>query len=110
MQLAVLLLYTCAFCSADKLLLTTPQAQAGDKVWDTMDSSCIPENSDVTRGDSMVWFSFGSSGFNYTLQKDTAFHICMKCSAQPFTRGLELLQGTKHGSGTGTQGKKVRPM
>lgn len=110
MQLSALLLFPCAFCSAEKLLLTTPRAQAGDKVWDTTDSSCNPENSDVTRGDSSVWFSFGSSGFNYTLQKDTAFHMCMKCSARPFTRGLELLQGAKHGSGTGTRGKEVRPM
>lgn len=54
MQLAALLLCTCTFCSADKLLLTMPRAQDGDKGWDTTDSSCSPVNREVTHGDSTV--------------------------------------------------------
>lgn len=91
---------------ADKLLLNMSQKKSGDKVWETMNSSYCPENSDITSSNSMVWFHFGSSGFNYTFQKDTAISICMKCSTQPFTSHQYLLQGAKHGSGSGAQGKE----
>lgn len=78
-----------AYHSADELLLSTPQTQPGDKVWQTTKSSYCPENRDVTSGDSTAWFHFGSYGFNDTLQKDTAISsICMKCRTQPFTRHL----------------------
>lgn len=87
-ETALLLCTFPVYHSADKLLLATPQMQAGDKVWETTKSSYCPENSDGTSGNSAVWFHFGSCGFNYTLQKDTAISICMKCHTQPFTRCL----------------------
>lgn len=69
---------------AQQVLLTMPWAQAGDKEWDTMASSCSPANSDMARGDSTVWLSFGSSVFNCTPQKDTALHICIKWQCTAF--------------------------
>lgn len=62
-----------------------PQTQSGDREWETANSSYCPEREEVTGGGFTAPFHFGSSGFNYTLQKDTAISICMKCSREPLT-------------------------